>query len=138
MSMGDNKADKQATMIQHAEKPSESFDSSDASTQMRRGNGLATIKVVEGPGAGTSHVVYAGDNAIGRDPQNRIALDFGDQAIHREGHAWIIAQDGKFSIRHGGKNNPVYVGGEPVTGSRPIKPGDQIKLGTTTLRLDPA
>jgi hypothetical protein len=138
MSMGDKGADKRATTFQRREKASGTFDPSEASTQIRRGKGLATIRVLEGPGAGTSHVVYPGDNAIGRDPQNRIALDFGDQSIHREGHAWITAQEGKFSIRHGGKNNPVYVAGETLTGSRSIKLGDQIKLGATILRLDPA
>jgi hypothetical protein len=136
MSMGDKETDR-TTIRQHGENPSEEFDIDGVNTQIRRGQSMATITVVEGPGAGTAHVVYPGDNAIGRGPQNRIALPFGDEEIHREGHAWISARDGQFSIRHGGKNNPVYVDGVRVTDSRSIKLGDQIKLGVTTLRLDP-
>ena len=138
MSSGDKEAGKHSTTIQTGSKPSVAPDDSNKGTQLRRGKGLAAITVIDGPGAGTSHPVYSGDNAIGRSDQNRICLAFGDDAIHREGHAWISAKDGKFSIEHGGKSNPVYVNGDKIADSRPLKPGDQIKLGKTTLRLDPA
>jgi hypothetical protein len=138
MSSSDKETSKHSTTLQSGSKPSVAPDDGNKGTQLRRGRGLAVIKIIDGPGAGTSHPVYSGDNAIGRGDQNRISLAFGDDAIHREGHAWISAQDGKFSIEHGGKGNPVYVNGDKITDSRSLKPGDQIKMGKTTLRLDPA
>ncbi|MCK1489751.1 FHA domain-containing protein [Bradyrhizobium sp. 180] len=107
-------------------------------TQVRRGSPLATLLVLEGPGAGTNHPIYKGDNAIGRSPQNRVSLAFGDDGIHREGHAWILAQVGQFVIEHGGKRNPVFVNDEKLQGKRSIKLGDRLRVGATTLRLDPA
>jgi type III secretion system (T3SS) inner membrane Yop/YscD-like protein len=118
-------------------RPSTPLDTEDKGTQLPGRQVLAKIMVLDGPGAGTSLAVYSGDNAIGRSPENRIALAFGDEAIHRVGHAWITARDGKFSIEHGGKSNPLYVNGEKVSDRRPIGLGDQIKVGATTLRLDP-
>ena len=141
MSSSDKEAGNPSTRLHGGSKPSSAFDSSDFGTQLGRRGGkaaLAMIKVVDGPGAGTSHPVYPGDNAIGRNDRNNISLAFGDDSIHREGHAWIRAQDGKYSIVHGGQSNPLHVNGEKVSDSRALKLGDQIKVGMTTLRLDPA
>lgn len=137
MSTGDKETDR--TMIpQEGESSTEEFDTDGRTTQIGKGPSMATITVVEGPGAGAVFVVYPGDNAIGRGPQNNIALAFGDDAIHRRGHAWISVRNGQFTIEHGSQHNPVYVEGERLTDSRPIKLGDHIRLGMTTLRLDPA
>jgi hypothetical protein len=112
-------------------------DSDGKSTQVRRGPVVATVTIVEGPGVGNSFAVYGGDNAIGRGPQNRIELNFGDETIHRERHAWINADEKSIIIEHGGKANPVHVNGQRIEGVRTIVFGDRIKIGSTTLRLDP-
>lgn len=128
-----------STRLHGDSKPSSDLDTSEFGTQLGRRSGktaVAVIKVVEGPGAGTSLPVYPGDNAIGRNDRNNIPLAFGDDSIHREGHAWIRVKDGTFAIVHGGQSNPVYLNGEKVSDSRPLKVGDHIKLGATTLRLD--
>lgn len=138
MANNDRETNNRTTIAQAGAGRPAHIDLDDKGTQVRRGNALATLKVMDGPGAATSHPIYPGDNAIGRSPQNRVQLAFGDDAIHREGHAWIYAQDGGFAIEHGGKPNAVYVNGEKISGRRPLKHGDQIKLGATTLRLDPA
>jgi hypothetical protein len=126
------------TVVKGGTDPLAPVDLDSRETQIRRGNPLATLRVMEGPGAGTNHLIYKGDNAIGRSQQNRISLSFGDEAIHREGHAWIFAQQGQFEIEHGGKPNPVFINDEKLQGRRPIKLGDTVRIGATTLRLDPA
>ena len=112
-------------------------DLDNKSTQIRRGVIVAKLTVIDGPGKGTALPVFLGDNAVGRADQNRIALNFGDGTIYREAHAWIATSSEGFSIEHGGRANPVHVNGERVQKRRSITMGDQIKLGSTTLRLDP-
>jgi pSer/pThr/pTyr-binding forkhead associated (FHA) protein len=135
MSSGDKEKQQRTMVVQADAKPSAGVDSDSKDTQIKKGQAMAMMKIVEGPGAGTTHALYKGDNAIGRGVRNRVALSFGDETIHRDGHAWISAKDGKFSIELGGKN-PVYVNGEKVGGRRAVVPGDLIKIGATTLRLD--
>jgi FHA domain-containing protein len=133
----DREANNRPTSIPGISDRSADLDFDNIGTQIPGRTVLAKLRIVDGPGAGTSHVVYPGDNAIGRSPQNRVSLAFGDDSIHREVHALIHARAGSFSLQHGGKPNAVYVNGEKLSGSLPIKLGDQITLGATTLRLDP-
>jgi hypothetical protein len=135
MSSGDKEKQQRTTVVQGDAKSSAGIDSDSKNTQIKKGQVVAMMKILEGPGAGTSHALYKGDNAIGRGTQNRVALSFGDETMHRDSHAWISAADGKFSIELGGKN-PVYVNGEKVDGRRAVVPGDLIKIGATMLRLD--
>ncbi len=138
MTSGNEKGNER-TRIVDADKAPEpvEVDSDGKSSQVRRGLIVATVTIVEGPGVGNSFAVYRGDNAIGRGPQNRVELNFGDETIHREPHAWINADEKSFIIEHGGKANPVHVNGQRIEGIRSIVFGDRIKIGSTTLRLDP-
>ena len=87
------------------------------------------VTIVEGPGTGNSFAIYSGDNAIGRGPQNRIELNFGDETIHREPHAWINAEEKSFIVQYGGKTNPVHVNGRRVEGIHSLAIGDRISKG---------
>jgi hypothetical protein len=138
MANNDHDAQNQATVINASKNGAPHVDLDEKGTQLPGRSTLAILKVIDGPGAGASLAVYPGDNAIGRSAQNRVSLAFGDDAIHRDGHAWIHAKAGELVIEHGGKSNAVYVNGEKLDVRRPLKLGDQIKLGSTTLRLDPA
>ena len=98
---------------------------------------VATLKVVDGPGKGQERPVFSGTNQLGRSADNRIALDFGDNTISRQQHA-VISYDGgsqEFRIFDGGKQNPVHVNGERLSGDRALSDGDTIKIGLTTLRF---
>lgn len=98
---------------------------------------VAVLKVVDGPGKGQERPVFSGTNQVGRSADNRIPLDFGDNTISRQQHAVIAynAKTSEFRIYDGGKQNPVHVNGERLSGDRPLSDGDTIKIGLTTLRF---
>ena len=97
------------------------------------------VVVVKGPGRGGFRPVYVGMNAVGRAPSQRIPLDFGDEGISREEHAFITYDDEArtFYLQHGGKANLVRLGGKPVLQPTELKPGDTFRIGSTTLRFVP-
>ena len=101
---------------------------------------VGLLTVIEGPGKGETRPIFSGTNQVGRGPDNRIALDFGDATISRLQHAVIAYDSGTraFRIFDGGKQNPIHVNGERLSGDRAISPGDTIKIGLTTLRLSVA
>ena len=88
-------------------------------------------------GKGEERPVFTGTNQLGRSADNRIALDFGDNTISRQQHAVISFDSGsrEFRIYDGGKQNPVHVNGERLSGDRPLSDGDTIKIGLTTLHF---
>lgn len=95
------------------------------------------LAIVAGPGRGATLPLRTGVSQIGRNEDQAVRLDYGDTAISREGHA-IIAYDDEgrcFYIAHGGKSNLVRLNGKPVLTTEPLKDGDTIRLGETTLRL---
>ena len=47
------------------------------------------LVVVGGPGIGQYRPIFEGNNTIGRSTKNRIAIDFGDDAISSEEQAYI-------------------------------------------------
>ena len=98
---------------------------------------VAILKVVDGPGKGEERPIFSGTNQVGRSAENRIPLDFGDNTISRQQHAVISYDAGpnEFRIYDGGKQNPVQVNGERLSGDRPLFDGDTIKIGLTTMRF---
>jgi hypothetical protein len=95
------------------------------------------IVVVKGPGRGGFRPVFVGMNSVGRAPSQRICLDFGDESISREEHAFITYDDETrtFYVQHGGKSNLVRLGGKPVLQPTELKAGDQFRIGNTTFRF---
>lgn len=97
------------------------------------------LVVVKGPGRGHSRQIHYGMNSLGRGPSERISLNFGDSAISREAHAYIVYDDKQkeFYIQHAGKSNLVRVNDSPVMAPKELTRGDLIELGSTTLMFVP-
>jgi hypothetical protein len=97
------------------------------------------LVVVKGPGRGGFRPIYIGMNSVGRDTGQRISLNFGDEMISREEHAFIAYDEEarRFYLQHGGKANLVRLGGRPVLSPTELQPYDLIRIGKTTLRFIP-
>lgn len=116
-----------------------------AKTQYIRGETLETdpvagwVVVVKGPGRGGFRAIYVGMNSVGRDPGQRVSLDFGDESISREEHAFITYDEEQrvFYLQHGGKSNLVRLGAQPVLSPTELRANDQIRIGRTILRFVP-
>lgn len=97
------------------------------------------LVVIDGPGRGCSVDIYSGMNSIGRNGAERIPLDFGDESISREAHAYVIYDEkqNSFFIQHGGKSNLVRLNDDPVLAPLSIKRGDTLEIGKTKLVFVP-
>ena len=93
------------------------------------------VVVTDGPGKGHFRPVFYGQNAIGRGVDQRVSLDFGDERISRETHAFIIYDDAqrKFFVRDNGKSNLVRHQGNIVMMPSELKDRDTLVVGDTTL-----
>lgn len=93
------------------------------------------LVVTAGPGRGTSVQLHQGMSGIGRDPINSAQVDFGDNTISREAHAYVTYDDeGRlFYLSHGGKTNLVRLNGTPVLTVEMLAHGDTIRIGATSL-----
>lgn len=112
------------------------FDGSNATAPKQRAQfpvGWAIISA--GPGKGECFSLEAGMNQIGRGEDQAIQLDFGDNAISRTNHAAIVydPETHTFMAGHGGKSNIVRLNDEPLISNVPMKDGDKIRLGETTI-----
>jgi Biotin-requiring enzyme/FHA domain len=97
------------------------------------------LVVVKGPGRGGFCAVYVGMNSVGRDPDQRISLSFGDDSISREEHAYIVYDEEtrQFYLQQGKKAGLVRLGTKPVLNPIELKACDLIRIGKTTLRFIP-
>jgi hypothetical protein len=98
------------------------------------------LVVVGGHGRGKSLALGNGNNAIGRASTSRVPLDFGDNEIHREGHAIITfdPRSRKFYLQPGtgsSTTNLTYLDGNVVLQPSEIRTGQEIMLGGTRLRF---
>jgi hypothetical protein len=93
------------------------------------------LVVVEGPGRGRSFELGMGSNSIGRDANQKVALNFGDDAIHREKHAMIIfdPKSRQFFIQGGASRNLTYLGDKLVLAPTPLGGGEILMIGETKL-----
>jgi hypothetical protein len=97
------------------------------------------LVVIDGPGRGQSLKLGYGVNTIGRGPDSRVSLDFGDEQISRQGHAMLTydTKGRKFYIQHGGAANLTYLGDAPVLQPHEIKGREVIGVGNTKLVFVP-
>jgi hypothetical protein len=97
------------------------------------------LVAVAGPGRGKARAIFEGRNAVGRDPGQRIPLDFNDTEISREKHFFITYERKKrsFYISIGEKENLVYLDGDVVLDSKVLNEGCEIEVGKTKLRFVP-
>lgn len=117
---------KEAPMAAAGEKETGEFDPA-----------VGWLVVVSGAGRGKTVEVYAGMNSVGRDPGQRVRIDFGDGGISREGACFITFEPKRrtFHISHGGKANIVYLNDEAVLTPMPLANGNVISIGDTKLRF---
>ncbi|MGF1527150.1 MAG: FHA domain-containing protein, partial [Candidatus Competibacterales bacterium] len=97
------------------------------------------LAVVEGPGRGAVLGLSSGPNTIGRDFESRVRIDFGDHDIALQDHALILydPQQRSFRLTRGEGKRPVTVDDVPLTRAIPLRGGEFITLGRTTLRFIP-
>ncbi len=99
------------------------------------------VVIVAGPGKGLSLPLGYGANTLGRNKNQRVVLDFGDQQISRECHCIIIYEPKKrlFYLQNGNSVNLTYLGyGEdciPVLMPVMLENGQFIQVGQTTLKF---
>lgn len=107
--------------------------------QRLEGPAVGWLVITDGPGRGRSREIGYGMNSIGRDPSQRIPLDFGDAGIARQKAAAIafVPNQRKFYLTPGESINIVYRNDEPVLAPTELKVGDVIKVGETSLRFVP-
>lgn len=98
------------------------------------------LVVVGGPGIGNYRPIFEGNNALGRSAQNRIPIDFGDEAISSDEQAYIRydSSDRSFLfVPNLAKTNVVSVNNLKPTGAVALSHMDVIVMGRTQLVFVP-
>jgi EmrB/QacA subfamily drug resistance transporter len=90
------------------------------------------LRIVSGPGAGTTAPVRAGSATIGREPE--CDLQVLDSEVSRR-HAKVTIHDGVATIDDLHSGNGTYVNDERIIGSYRLAPGDTIEIGEATIEL---
>lgn len=95
------------------------------------------LAITSGPGRGASLALISGMNAIGRGDDAHVQLDFGDDTISRDAHAYVTYDDEarRFYVTHGGKTNLVRLNNAPVLTTEPLAHGNTLRIGATSLRF---
>lgn len=95
------------------------------------------LVVTAGPGRGAAIELTSGMNAIGRGDDIHVQLDFGDDTISRDAHAYVTYDDEarRFHVSHGGKTNLVRLNNAPVLMTEGLSHGDTLRIGATSLRF---
>ena len=95
------------------------------------------LVIVHGPGKGRVLTLGLGLNIIGRSPDMRVCIDFGDSKISRTNHARIVYEPRtrRYLLSHGDGTNLTYLGNELVMTPVELGSGGEIQLGNTTLRF---
>lgn len=98
------------------------------------------LVVVGGPGLGAFRPIFEGNNTIGRSRSQRIAIDFGDDAISSEEQAYIRYDSADRSflfVPNLAKTNVVSVNEKRPTGAVELAHMDVITVGRTQLVFVP-
>jgi hypothetical protein len=96
--------------------------------------------VVGGPGLGSFRPIFEGNNTVGRSQDNRIPLDFGDDAISNEAQAYVRYDSADRSflfVPNLAKTNVVSVNDKRPAGPVPLQAMDVITLGRTQVAFLP-
>ena len=95
------------------------------------------LVVVRGPGKGHVLPLGIGLNVIGRAPDMRVCIDFGDSNISRSNHARIVYEprERRFLLLHGDGTNLTYLNNQLVIDAVDLASGSEVQIGNTTLRF---
>lgn len=98
------------------------------------------LVIIGGPGLGSFRPIFEGNNTVGRGPNNRIAIDFGDEAISNEEQAYIRYDSADRSfllVPNLSKTNVVSVNDKRPTSAVSLVAMDLITMGRTQLVFVP-
>jgi len=98
------------------------------------------LVIVGGPGIGCYRPIFEGNNTVGRNPSQRIPLDFGDDSISSEEQAYIRYDSSARSflfVPNLAKTNVVSLNDKRPTGAVELSQMDVITMGRTQLVFVP-
>jgi hypothetical protein len=116
--------------------PSKASDASRPAVPTQFDPVVGWLVVIEGPGKGRSLEIGIGSNSIGRDPKQKIALNFGDETIHREKHAMLVfdPKSRHFFLQAGSDSrNLTYIEETLVLSPVELTGGEVLLIGQTKL-----
>ena len=92
----------------------------------------ARLKIIE-PAEGRGAQFDLGDElTVGRADGCRIRLD---DSFTSQLHARVFSRDGQFFVEDLGSTNGTFVNGSKITSPTPLRRGDRLKIGKTTLEV---
>lgn len=91
------------------------------------------LVVTGGPGEGERHVVEQDEASLGRDAQNDLVIP--DAQISRR-HALLRRRGDLWEVEDLDSTNGTFVNDVPVSGVTALGPGDTLRVGQTTMRLE--
>ncbi|WP_116111797.1 FHA domain-containing protein FhaB/FipA [Austwickia chelonae] len=98
----------------------------------RRGRGLRSLVIVEGPLRGTTVPLRASGVLLGRNPECTLVLD-DDFSSGR--HARIFEEAGHWYLEDLNSTNGTFVSGQRISQPIEMRDGSQLRIGTTVLEL---
>ncbi len=90
------------------------------------------LQVVRGRSAATTLRLAPGVTSVGRHDDCLIRIK--SSQVSRK-HCELFEVDGKLQVRDLGSANGTYVNGKRISGSKQINPGDELTVGSVTLRI---
>ena len=95
------------------------------------------LVIVAGHGIGKSFELKRGLNEIGKDKENSISLDYGDDSINGLRHFIVIYDHtkGNFLIQNGSNDNEIFLNDKKMFYFDTLSTTDTIKVGSTTMRF---
>jgi len=98
------------------------------------------LVILDGPGKGNHRAIYTGSNTIGRNSNQRISVDFGDDTISGEQQAFLV-YDGKKRqfqlVPNLSRPNLVHLNESALLANTELKSRDKITMGRTTMLFVP-
>lgn len=95
---------------------------------------MVKLTIRSGPQAGRDFTVDRPSIRIGRGSGNEVTLQ--DNQASRQ-HAEISQRGDQYFVRDLGSTNGTFVNGQRISGSHPLQPGDQVRIGETTMGFQP-
>ena len=91
-----------------------------------------TLVIVAPPEAAGRSFTLGDETTIGRSPGCAVAID---DTFASQLHARVFRADGTLHVEDLGSTNGTFLGDEAVGGPRPLRRGDQLRIGSTVLEL---
>ena len=90
---------------------------------------MLTLLVLQGPDKGRRYELPDAPALVGRESRS---LPLSDNTVSRR-HCELLPSNGDWVVRDLGSSNGTYVNGGRVTGTAPLKIGDQVRVGRTLM-----